>query len=63
MGVYWHGLSGDLAAKRLSERSLLARDVIATLPEAERSIDTGNSSRRYLDLVDRLVETNLDSAR
>ncbi len=32
MGVYWHGRAGDLAAKQLGERGLLARDLIAALP-------------------------------
>jgi NAD(P)H-hydrate epimerase len=32
--VYLHGLAGDLAAERMGEESLIARDVIAALPEA-----------------------------
>ena len=34
VGVYVHGLAGDLAAKRLSQVSLIATDLIETLPEA-----------------------------
>jgi len=32
--VYLHGLAGDLAAKVLGERSVMASDVIQYLPEA-----------------------------
>jgi NAD(P)H-hydrate epimerase len=32
--VYLHGLAGDIAEERVGEESLLARDVIAALPEA-----------------------------
>lgn len=34
VGVYVHGLAGDLAAKMLSQVSLIATDIIETLPEA-----------------------------
>lgn len=34
--VYLHGLAGDLAAKELGERSVIASDVIEYLPEALR---------------------------
>jgi NAD(P)H-hydrate epimerase len=33
-GVYLHGLAGDLAAKDLTEISLIASDIIAKIPEA-----------------------------
>ncbi len=32
--VYLHGLAGDIAAARIGEESLIARDVVAALPEA-----------------------------
>jgi NAD(P)H-hydrate epimerase len=32
--VYLHGLAGDVAAERVGEESLIARDVIAALPDA-----------------------------
>jgi len=32
--VYLHGSAGDIAAERLGEESLIARDVIAAIPEA-----------------------------
>ena len=38
VGVYVHGLAGDLAAKKLGETSLIATDVIRALPEAVQSL-------------------------
>jgi NAD(P)H-hydrate epimerase len=32
--VYLHGSAGDIAAERVGEESLIARDVIAAIPEA-----------------------------
>ena len=32
LGVYLHGLAGDLAVEKLGEQSLLARDLIKYLP-------------------------------
>lgn len=34
LGVYLHGLAGDLAAKCLSQEGLIASDLIASIPEA-----------------------------
>jgi NAD(P)H-hydrate epimerase len=34
LGVYLHGLAGDLAARALGEESLIASDIIQYLPEA-----------------------------
>ena len=38
LGAFLHGLAGDMAADRLGEHSLLARDVIDTLPQAIRAL-------------------------
>lgn len=38
LGVYLHGLAGDLAAKKLSEYSLIAGDIIDFLPQAIKKI-------------------------
>lgn len=38
LGVYIHGLAGDLAAQQLGEVSLMASDIIRYLPEAFKSI-------------------------
>ena len=32
--MFLHGLAGDIAAERVGEESLIARDVIAAIPEA-----------------------------
>ena len=34
LGVYWHGLSGDVAARKLGQPSLIASDIIENLGEA-----------------------------
>jgi hydroxyethylthiazole kinase-like uncharacterized protein yjeF len=39
-GVYLHGLAGDLAAKKLGERSLVANDLIDFLPSAFDAVET-----------------------
>ncbi len=39
LGVYLHGLAGDLAAKDLGEESLTAGDIIAYLPKAYRKLE------------------------
>lgn len=38
--VYIHGLSGDIAADKLGERSVLASDIIKNLPEALRNTES-----------------------
>lgn len=39
LGVYLHGLAGDLAAERVGERALLAGDVLGQVPEAWRTLE------------------------
>jgi NAD(P)H-hydrate repair Nnr-like enzyme with NAD(P)H-hydrate dehydratase domain len=34
LGVYLHGLAGDVAAERVGEAPLIASDLIEALPEA-----------------------------
>jgi NAD(P)H-hydrate epimerase len=34
VGMYLHGLAGDIAARELGEESLIARDLIRYLPKA-----------------------------
>lgn len=44
LGVYLHGLAGDIAAARLGEESLMASDIIKALPEAIRQLKTIKTS-------------------
>jgi NAD(P)H-hydrate epimerase len=39
-GVYIHGLAGDIAKKKMGERSLLANDIIDNLPYAYQMIES-----------------------
>ncbi|HOE67403.1 MAG TPA: NAD(P)H-hydrate dehydratase [Candidatus Hydrogenedentes bacterium] len=41
LGAYLHGLAGDLAAQRKTERALIARDLIKSLPKAWRALEEG----------------------
>jgi NAD(P)H-hydrate epimerase len=42
-GVYLHGLSGDIAAQKIGERSLMANDLIEYLPSAFKLVETGHN--------------------
>lgn len=39
LGMYLHGLAGDLAAKEMGKESLIASDIIAHLPQAFRRLE------------------------
>ena len=38
LGVYLHGMAGDIAAHKLGEDSLMASDIIDALPQAFRQL-------------------------
>ena len=48
LGVYLHGLAGDLCAERAGEAGMIASDIGATLPGAVRAIETGADKNRYI---------------
>ena len=39
LGVYLHGLAGDIAAEKLSQTALIASDLIKTFPEAVKRVE------------------------
>jgi len=42
-GVYLHGLSGDIVAKKIGEQSLVATDIIEYLPFALQNVEAGEA--------------------
>jgi NAD(P)H-hydrate epimerase len=44
LGIYLHGLAGDIAAKKLSQESMIASDIIDSLGEAFISIQTNTKN-------------------
>ncbi|RMG02900.1 MAG: NAD(P)H-hydrate dehydratase, partial [Nitrospirae bacterium] len=40
LGVYLHGLAGDIASEKLSPQSVLAGDIIEHIPDAYKSLST-----------------------
>ena len=42
LGVYLHGLAGDLAAKKISQESMIASDIIDSIGEAFKSIQNSD---------------------
>ena len=34
LGVYMHGLSGDIAAEKLSQEAMIAGDIVDSMPDA-----------------------------
>lgn len=51
LGVYLHGLAGDIAAKKNSEEALIANDIIENLGNAFKEISTNNSYGSMADCV------------
>ena len=45
LAVYWHGLAGDHAARKLGEAPLIARDIIAAMGIAWKQITGGDALR------------------
>jgi len=41
LGVYLHGLAGDIAAEAMGERGMVAGDVVRAMPQAWRAIERG----------------------
>ncbi|MCY3765059.1 MAG: NAD(P)H-hydrate dehydratase [Gemmatimonadetes bacterium] len=48
LGVYMHGLAGDLCAEPAAKAGLIAGDIAAALPNARRVIETGADKNRYI---------------
>jgi NAD(P)H-hydrate epimerase len=44
LGVYLHGLAGDLAAEAKTERGMVAGDVVTFLPEAWKRLEENPSA-------------------
>lgn len=45
LGVYLHGLSGDIAAKKISEEALIASDIFDNLRESFKVIEAAHASK------------------
>lgn len=45
LGVYSHGLAGDLAANRWTERGMIASDLLPALPEVWRQLEQGMETK------------------
>jgi NAD(P)H-hydrate epimerase len=58
VGVYLHGRAGELAGERLGRRSVLARDVIETVPEAIAEYERGTREIKGGDDADGKREWN-----
>ena len=48
LGVYLHGLAGDLCAETAAQAGMIAGDVAAALPGARRVVETGADRERYI---------------
>jgi NAD(P)H-hydrate epimerase len=47
LGVYLHGMAGDIAAAKLSQTALIASDLLKTFPEAVKRIEDCKMRNRY----------------
>jgi NAD(P)H-hydrate epimerase len=46
VGVYLHGLAGDLACREFGPEAMIAGDLLEKLPEAIRALKDGTEPRR-----------------
>lgn len=51
LGVYLHGLSGDLMAELLGEESLMARDILEGIPKAFKEIRSAKRNQGILQQI------------
>ena len=49
LGVYLHGLAGDLAAGRLGQEAMLAGDLLESVPEAIRRVKGSGATGEVAD--------------
>ena len=49
LGVYVHGLAGDLMAERTGQMGLVAGDLVSALPKAFHCISEGRDTHRYFN--------------
>ena len=50
LGVYWHGMAGDIVSETHGQAGLIAGDLIHTLPVAEQQIRANLDKNRYIQL-------------
>ncbi len=51
LGVYLHGLAGDLAAGKVGQTGMIAGDILEFLPRAEQQLRNGEDRNRYVRFV------------
>lgn len=54
LGVYLHGLAGDLAAEKIGEYGVIARDILSMIPEAIRVFPQRKTENPYSNKILRL---------
>ena len=52
LGVYLHGLAGDIAAEKYSKEAMIAGDIIENLGEAFMSIPVRDNEGRSIELLE-----------